>query len=221
MSNRTKILAIAALATLATACSTGRTDLLNSTELPEYDGESVVVMARSYHTGNQTEADFTDCVVNSLRRGDTKINVMPGDQFIDALYPWFEPRTAPNDIKAMPRLMNNPMIATRMRDTGVRYVVWLDGNTDTPNGGGSVSCAAGPGGAGCFGFAWWESDSDYDAAVWDLEGSKEAGNIETRVSGTSYLPAIIIPIPLIARTQATACRDLAGQLSQFIGSGSG
>ena len=209
------------LALFVAGCSTGRTDIVNSTSMAEYDGESVVVMARSYHTGNQTETDFTECVVNSLQRGDSPINVMPGDEFIDALYPWFEPRTAPNDIKAMPKLMNNPMIATRMRETGVRYVVWLDGNTDTPNGGGSVSCAAGPGGAGCFGFAWWESDSDYDAAVWDLEGSKEAGNIETRVSGTSYLPAIIVPIPLIARTQSTACRDLGAQLRDFIATGSG
>lgn len=214
-----KFTALLLSAVVITGCSTGTTDIVNSTSMAKYDGESVVVMARSYHTGNQTETDFTECVVNSLQRGDSPINVMAGDDFIDALYPWFEPRTAPNDIKAMPKLMNNPKIATRMRETGVRYVVWLDGNTDTPNGGGSVSCAAGPGGAGCFGFAWWESDSDYDAAVWDLEGSKEAGNIETRVSGTSYLPAIIVPIPLIARTQSTACRDLGAQLRDFIATG--
>ena len=207
-----------ALLVLATsACSTGRTDLLNSEALPSYNGESVVVMARSYHTGNQTEADFVDCVTRSLSAGRDGINIMPTKRFVDAMYPWFEHRTAPRKISAVPQLLNEQMIAERMQDTGVRYLVWLDGNTDKPAGGGSVSCAAGPGGAGCFGFAWWESKSDYDAVVWDLDGSKEAGNIETRVSGTSYLPAIVIPIPMIARTQATACKDLASQLRTFIG----
>ena len=30
-----------------------------------------------------------------------------------------------------------------------------------------MSCAAGPGGGGCFGFAWWQNDSNYEADVWD------------------------------------------------------
>ncbi|MFK8053302.1 MAG: hypothetical protein AB8F65_10045 [Woeseiaceae bacterium] len=198
------------------ACSTSRTDMSREAPLPVYEGESVVVMARSYHTGNQTERDFTDCVVRGLDAGRDGINIMSGAQFQNEMYPWFEPRTAPVNISALPKLMSNELVAQRMRETGVRYVVWLDGNTDKPNGGGSVSCAAGPGGAGCFGFTWWESVSDYDAVVWDLEDGKEAGNIATEVSGTSYMPAIVIPIPMIARTQATACRDLSVQLKAFI-----
>lgn len=202
-------------------CSTSRTDTSSKEPLPVYDGESVVVMARSYHTGNQTERDFTSCVVRSLDLGKDGINIMPSEQFVDTLYPWFEPRTAPSHIGALPQLMDNDLVAKRMRDTGVRYVIWLEGSTEKPNGGGSVSCAAGPGGAGCFGFAWWESESDYDAVVWDLEDGKRAGNVETSVSGTSYMPAIIIPIPMIARTQATACRDLSTQLKTFLIGGSG
>ncbi|MEL6869732.1 MAG: hypothetical protein AAFO81_08025 [Pseudomonadota bacterium] len=213
-------LTVAALLAVG-GCSTSQTNVLNAQQMPDYDGESVVVLARSYHTGNQTESNFTDCVVNALGNGSNRINVMQSGQFIDAMFPWFEPRTAPNDIGDMPDLLANDRVAKRMRDTGVRYVVWLDGNTERPGGGGSLSCAAGPGGAGCFGFAWWENDSDYDAAVWDLEGQKEAGNIETRVNGTSYLPAIVVPIPIIARTRATACKDLAAQLRDFIGNAGG
>jgi len=36
------------------------------------------------------------------------------------------------------------------------------------------------------------------------------------VSGTSFLPAIVVPIPLIARTQSKACNALADQLKLFI-----
>ena len=77
-------------------------------------------------------------------------------------------------------------------------------------------CAAGPGGGGCFGFAWWQNDANYDAAVWDLSGLEDAGTVSADVSGTSFLPAIVVPIPLIARTQSKACNALADQLKLFI-----
>ena len=84
------------------------------------------------------------------------------------------------------------------------------------NCGGSLSCAAGPGGGGCFGFAWWQNDSNYEAAVWDLTALESAGTISADVSGTSFLPAVVIPIPLIARTRAKACKGLSEQLKMFI-----
>ena len=76
--------------------------------------------------------------------------------------------------------------------------------------------AAGPGGGGCFGFAWWQNDADYNAAVWDLKGLESAGSVTADVSGTSFLPALVIPIPLIARARAAACKGLADQLRTFI-----
>ena len=135
---------------------------------------------------------------------------------MDSLFPWFEPRTAPAETKGLPRLMERPGVADRIREQGVRYIIWLDGDTEKVAGGGSLSCAAGPGGGGCFGFAWWQNASDYDAFVWDLEGLESAGTVSADVSGTSFLPALVIPIPLIARTQAAACRGLADQLAAFI-----
>ena len=60
--------------------------------------------------------------------------------------------------------MSRPGVAQKIKEKGVRYVVWLDGDTDKVAGGGSMSCAAGPGGGGCFGFAWWQNDSNYSYA---------------------------------------------------------
>ena len=50
----------------------------------------------------------------------------------------------------------------------------------------------------------------------DLDGLEDAGTVSADVSGTSFLPAIIVPVPLIARTQAKACKALADQLKLFI-----
>ena len=95
-------------------------------------------------------------------------------------------------------------------------IVWIDGRTEKTGGGGSLSCAIGPGGGGCLGFTWWEDDASYDAAVWDLQRRSDAGSVSADVHGTSMIPALIIPLPLIARTQSAACKAMAGQISRFI-----
>ena len=198
------------------ACTTARVEDVRVTATGIQEGEGVVIMARSYHLGNETETKFIDCVGSAIARGSDRLRVVPNNEFVDALFPWFEPRTAPSDTKGLPDLLERPGVADVIAQKGVRYVIWLDGDTERVAGGGSLSCAAGPGGGGCFGFAWWQNDSKYEAAVWDLTALESAGTISTDVSGTSFLPAVVIPIPLIARTRAKACKGLAEQLKLFI-----
>lgn len=179
-------------------------------------GEAIVIMAKSYHLGNETEAKYIKCVEDSLAQGSNGLRVIPSNEFVDMLFPWFEPRTAPAETKNLAKLMNRPGVAEKIAEQNIRYIVWLAGDTEKVAGGGSLSCAAGPGGGGCFGFAWWQKDADYDASVWDLDGLESAGTVSTDVSGKSYMPALVIPLPFIARTQARACHTLADQLHSFI-----
>ena len=211
-----RILVAGTLATLMSACVTSRIENSRETVTGIAEGESVVIMAKSYHLGNETEAKYITCIERSLARGSKKLRVIPHREFVDSLFPWFEPRTAPAETKGLAKLMDRPGVADKIKEQGVRYIIWLDGDTEKVAGGGSLSCAAGPGGGGCFGFAWWQNDSDYDAYVWDLQGLESAGTISADFSGTSFLPALVIPIPLIARTQAKACKGLADQLRAFI-----
>jgi len=209
--------ALAGLVALSlTGCITSRVEdaRVNKTGLKE--GDTVVVMAKSYHQGNETESDYISCVENALARGGSGLNVIPRQQFVDALFPWFEPRTAPAETKGLTGLMKRPGVAETVDDLGVRYIIWLDGDTERVAQGGSLSCAVGPGGGGCFGFAWWQNDAGYEATVWDLIGYESAGTVSADVSGTSFMPAIVLPIPLIARTQTKACKGLAQQLRAFI-----
>ena len=204
------------LALSLTGCITSRVEDARENVTGLKDGQSVVIMAKSYHQGNETEGDYLDCVEKALGAGSKGIEVIPHQKFVDNLFPWFEPRTAPADTKGLPALMDRPGVKDAVKDMGVRYVVWLDGDTERVAEGGSLSCAAGPGGGGCFGFAWWQNDADYEAAVWDLADNESAGTVSADVSGTSFLPALVIPIPLIARTQTRACKGLAQQLRAFI-----
>jgi hypothetical protein len=201
---------------MAGGCVTSRVEDTRMGETGLEAGEGVVVMAKSYHLGNETEEKYIQCVEKALQRGSTGLRVVPHREFVDSLFPWFEPRTAPSDTKHLPKLMDYPGVVQRIENQKVRYIIWLDGDTERVAGGGSLSCAAGPGGGGCFGFAWWQNDADYEASIWDLDELESAGTVTTDVSGTSFLPALVIPIPLIARTQSKACKALAGQLRQFI-----
>ncbi len=204
------------LAIALSGCVTARVEDAREQATGIGENESIVVMAKSYHQGNETEADYIRCIENVIGRGSNALRVIPGQQFIDALFPWFEPRTAPADTKGLVKLMERPGVPEAVKEMGVRYIVWLDGDTERVAQGGSLSCAAGPGGGGCFGFAWWQNDADYVASVWDLEGYESAGTVTADFSGTSFLPAIVIPIPLIARTQSRACKGLGKQLQAFI-----
>lgn len=203
-------------ALVLSGCITSRVEDARESVTGIETGESIVILAKSYHLGNETEDKYISCIEDALSRGSRGLRVIPHKQFIDSLFPWFEPRTAPAETKGLPRLMERPGVAERIAEQNVRYIVWLDGDTDRVAGGGSLSCAAGPGGAGCFGFAWWQNDADYNAAVWDLKGLQSAGSITADVSGTSFLPALVVPIPLIARARAAACKGLADQLRTFI-----
>ncbi|MGI9272321.1 MAG: hypothetical protein ACR2QT_11135 [Woeseiaceae bacterium] len=203
-------------AAMVSGCVTSRVEDARISSTGIEAGEGVVVMAKSYHLGNETEEKYIQCVEKALKRGSSGLRVIPHRQFVDSLFPWFEPRTAPAETKHLPKLMGYPGVVRSIEQQKVRYIIWLDGDTERVAGGGSLSCAAGPGGGGCFGFAWWQNDADYEASVWDLNELESAGTVTTDVSGTSFLPALVVPIPLIARAQSKACKALAGQLQQFI-----
>ncbi len=209
------VVAVVMGATLS-ACVTSRLEHIKEAKTGILEGESIVIMAKSYHLGNETEEKFIKCVGDSIGRGREGLRVIPNQEFVDALFPWFEPRTAPAETKGLPALMSRPGVAEIIKEKRVRYLIWLDGDTDKTAGGGSMSCAIGPGGGGCFGFAWWQNESEYEATIWDLDGLEDAGTVSADVSGTSFLPAIIIPVPLIARTRSKACKGLADQLKLFI-----
>lgn len=200
----------------STACVTSTVQDARTGVTGINEGESVVIMAKSYHLGNETETKYIRCIEDGLARGKEGLRVIPHKEFVDSLFPWFEPRTAPAETKNLAKLMARPGVAKKIAEHGIRYIVWLDGDTERVAGGGSLSCAAGPGGGGCFGFAWWQKDADYNAAVWDLEGLESAGTVSTDVTGTSFMPALVVPLPFIARTQAKACKTLADQLHSFI-----
>jgi hypothetical protein len=177
--------------------------------------ESVVILAKPQIEGAGAEDVFMDCIGENLRDGKSGLRVHDNNEFVDQMFPWFEPSTAPGKPEAMSELLARPGVSDQVAKSGVRYVVWLDGNTRKTDGGGSLACGAAPGGAGCIGFGWWQKESAYEATIWDLKQAKSAGSVGTNVTGTSAIVGAIVPLPFIARVQATACNRMSTQLRSF------
>lgn len=178
--------------------------------------DTVVILGRAKHTDDQTEASFTECVNQALANQRSSLSLMSESEFVDAMFPFFEPRLAPTNLDDLSQVLNDPVVAQKIDETQVRYLVWLDGNTETTDQGGTMTCSFGAAGGGCFGLNWWERDSSYEATIWDMESLNAAGYISADSTGTSFLAGLVLPIPIIARTGKAACEGLAEQLSEFL-----
>ncbi|MFO1406205.1 MAG: hypothetical protein U1F08_01595 [Steroidobacteraceae bacterium] len=197
--------------------------------------ESIVLLKKPQLEGAGTESDFLSCVQENLggelvhphdgqsakpsKAASVPFKIYGEQQFQDALYPWFEPSTAPANASGLKVLLQRPGITERLQQIGVRYVVWLDGNTVRKDGGGSVTCAIGPGVPACLGLGWWDKEADYVATVWDLQTATEIGEVNTDVTGTSVFIGAVAPIPIIVPVQGKACDRMSEQLRSFLTGG--
>lgn len=181
------------------------------------EGEKVVILGRRDAGHYETDRDFIECIGSRIE--SDYLQVFPEQQFIDAIYPWFEPRTAPKRLARLRRLMDRSDIRKQIKIHNIRYLVWMDGSTETQNSSGSMSCSIGPGGGGCFGFAKWDKTSAYEAIIWDLNKLTEKGRIRVDSEGTSYLLGVVAPIPLLTPVKNDACASLGEQLKSFFSNG--
>jgi hypothetical protein len=200
---------------LVAGCMTARLEESRNTTTSIAAHEAVVLLAKPHVEGITAEDDFMDCVGDKMAKS-TGIQVVPNDAFVDSMFPWLEPSTAPQRPEGVTRLLARDLVADRIAESGVRYLIWVDGATRQIDSGGSITCTIGPAGGGCIGFGWWEKESDYQAVVWDINTAKTAGSVSTNVTGTSALVGVLVPLPFIARVQGTACDRLATQLGAFL-----
>ena len=211
-----KIKCLISLAYLVMSCTSTTVDEFRQGATGIESGESVVILGRRQASDFETRSEFVECIGERMGRGENAISVVPEREFIDAMFPWFEPRTAPLRASDLEQLMAEDVVALKMNDFGIRYMVWVEGFTETTGRTGSISCTVGPGGGGCFGFGTWEDDASFNARVWDVTSLRNVGTINTDGTGQSYLPALVVPIPLLARVEANVCNRLAAQLKDFV-----
>jgi hypothetical protein len=200
-----------------TGCVTNTVQEVRQSTTGMESTDSIVVLGRRGRPQtSETELDFVSCVSKNINRGAAKLQVIAEQDFMDAMFPWFEPRTAPAHTNDLPELMSLPALASRFEELGLRYLVWVEGSTKRTSSAGTLTCSVAPTGGGCFGFLTWEKDSSYEATVWDVRTGRVAGKVSSDANGTSYMPALVVPLPFIAPVRSSACSSLADQLKSFL-----
>ncbi|MDP2562584.1 hypothetical protein [Psychrobium sp. 1_MG-2023] len=199
-----------------TGCTSVTVDQIKHHATNLKEGESIVVIGRRSGSNYETEPELVSCIGTKLSQGETGLNVIDEKTFVDRLYPWFEARTAPTQVQGLQRLLSYDQISQVFDEFNVHYIVWVDGNTEKTRASGSISCGISAGGAACFGFGSWDNEAEYEASIWDYQSQKLIGKVSSIADGTSYMPAVVVPIPLIAQVQTKACQGMAQQLKQFL-----
>ena len=179
--------------------------------------DAIVILSRKHKTQGETEDEFVACVSGAVNSGANAVPVLTEQDFMDATFPWFEPRTAPLNMQDLAEVINRPIIASRIREIGVRYLVWIEGTTQRSDESGTLQCTVVTGGIpACFGFLSWENGANYEASVWDVHEGTSVGALSSEATGTSFVPAVVVPLPFIARVRQKACANLSEQLKAFL-----
>jgi len=175
-------------------------------------GEMVAILGRRDAGHYITDRGFIDCLGKKLLKSN--IQIMMEQEFVDAFYPWFEPRTAPKHLKRLKRIMQEPVVQEKVKRDRIRYLVWLDGEVESHGMSGAMTCGMGPA-TGCFGYTSWDKNVMFEAIVWDLVDLTEEARIRVDSEGTSYVIGLVAPIPLLTPVESQACEGMGELLISY------
>lgn len=159
--------------------------------------------------------DFEDCIAKAIHETAPEVVFARQRAIRNALFPLLEPATQPENEAAFASLLEREDVRSRLLRRGLRYLIAFSGGTRKEQKGGII-CSAGYGGGGCMGFAWRNETTNLSAAIWSLDSAARLHHETVKVEGTSLMPAFVFPIPLLARTEATACRELGNRIGTAI-----
>ena len=160
--------------------------------------------------------DIDRCLTQHLLKAVPQFTLLRHETVQDMLYPLMEPGTQPENEHDFAALLRREDVRLRLADKGVRFLVAFSGSTRSEDWQGGIFCGGGYGGGGCLGFSWADKETALDAVLWDLADIDSPELAQASESGTSIMPAFLLPIPIPASTQAGACRELGQRISTII-----
>jgi hypothetical protein len=160
--------------------------------------------------------DTGECLLRELARSLPGYRLVGHGQVQDMLYPLMELATQPESEQEFAAVLQRADVRSRLAEKGLRYLVAFSGSTYHSGWKGGILCGASDGGGGCLGFAWASKTTALDAVLWDLAEAGKSAHAEATDTGTSVMPAFILPIPIPARTQTDACRELAVRIAAVV-----
>jgi len=158
------------------------------------------------------DKEFADCVQNGLKKEFSKVKFVPGNEFRNALFPWFESSTAPREISELSAILSKTLIRERIEGLGIELLIYVHGDTQQSKMEGFV----GGGYGAAAGYAAAERETHISTTVWDLREKVRVGDTDVIFQGTVHLPILGIPIVIPAFTESSACSETAKRISNCL-----
>lgn len=157
------------------------------------------------------DKEFAECLQNGLKKEFPKVKFIPGNKFRNALFPWFEPSTAPDEITEFSAIFTETEVQKRIKALGVEFLIYVHGFTYQSDFSGYV------GGYGAAaGYASAKRETYIKTSVWDLGKIAIVGHTNIHFEGTVHLPILGIPVLIPAFTESSACSETAKRISNCL-----
>ena len=169
-----------------------------------------------YRSDNLEDKKLAQCLQRELKKDLSNLKIIPEDQFRNALFPWFEYRTAPKDATELSALLSKTLIREHIERLGVEILAYVHGETNQGQLEGPGFCGGGYGGAACLGYLSAERDTYMATTVFNLKDATTIGSTDLHFQGNVRMPMLLIPIPIPAFTQSAACSKTAELISDCL-----
>jgi hypothetical protein len=159
---------------------------------------------------NLAEKKFAECVQEELKEIFQYWEFIPGDKFREAMFPWFEPNTAPQNIEELSALLRKTLVQKRIESFGVELLIYVHGYTKTYN----ESFGAEPYIGALYSA---ERETHIWTTVWDLKEIVRVGDTDISFQGAVYGGIIVIvPFFIPDFSESRACSETAKQISNCL-----
>jgi len=160
---------------------------------------------------NLTDKEFAECVQEKLKHDLQYLKFLQGDKFREAMFPWFEPNTAPKNIEELSELLTKPLVKKRIESLGVELLIYVSGytkETEQEQWGDQLT----------IGFSA-KRETRILVTVWDLSEIVRVGDTDISFKGTvgggyGIIPPFIYIWP--AFTESNACNETAKRISNCL-----
>ncbi len=179
---------------------------------PTAAGDAMVIVSPD----GPDDAKIPACVADRIQHARPDLTLIPPQTFRNALFPYFERSTAPDDAEGFSRLLARPEVKTRIADLHLRYIAAISGATEMGEKQGSIECVAFYGIAGCSGLVWVKRESKIAAAIWDtrLLAMSTFGS-EAHTVWAFGMVGFPLP-PLVGASQTPACEAITSLIVAYL-----
>jgi hypothetical protein len=158
---------------------------------------------------NLESKKFAECIQEEIKEDLQYLKFVSGERFREALFPWFESNTAPQNIEELSALLSKTLVQKCIESLGVELLIYVIGYTRSRGESTSGSMI------GLVVSA--ERETHIWTTVWDLKEIVRVGDTDISFKGPIGGGIIgIVPFVVLAFTESSACNETAKRISNCL-----